>query len=355
MTALKVVATDTASGATSNLLELWSGSTAALKLSVRKGGQILGVGGSSSVPTYSFAGDATTGIYSTNSGQIYFVGGGLVYAKFAGGLTQAADQPIRWAATIDAAGDVFLFRDAPNTLALRNSTAAQTFRVYNTYSNAGADYERLDIGWTSNTVFIKTAKLGGGQNRDMAITASAEMYLGSGNADRWRLNTSGHLIAQADNTYDIGASGANRPRNVYVADNLHASVLRAGIWVLNPSGVVHGTIRSESDGVFRFTDSAINNFNRLQFGNTTSSFPALKRVGTDLQVVIASTAAAMNVAAGDADLTFIEDRFRRKGAGSPEGAVTAPIGAVYHRTDGGLMSSFYVKESGTGNTGWVGK
>jgi hypothetical protein len=159
-TALKVVATDTASGATSNLLELWSGSTAALKLSVRKGGQILGVGGSSSVPTYSFAGDATTGIYSTNSGQIYFVGGGLVYAKFAGGLTQAADQPIRWAATIDAAGDVFLFRDGPNTLALRNGAAAQTFNVYGTYTS-GSAYARLAIACdTSGNATLTTQSTG---------------------------------------------------------------------------------------------------------------------------------------------------------------------------------------------------
>lgn len=43
------------------------------------------------------------------------------------------------------------------------------------------------------------------------------------------------------------------------------------------------------------------------------------------------------------------------GAGSPEGAVTAGIGSTYQRTDGGANTSFYVKESGTGNTGWVAK
>lgn len=43
------------------------------------------------------------------------------------------------------------------------------------------------------------------------------------------------------------------------------------------------------------------------------------------------------------------------GAGSPEGVVTAPIGSLYSRTDGGLLTSLYVKESGAGNTGWVGK
>jgi len=43
------------------------------------------------------------------------------------------------------------------------------------------------------------------------------------------------------------------------------------------------------------------------------------------------------------------------GTGSPEGVVTAPISSTYRRTDGGAATSFYVKESGAGNTGWVGK
>jgi len=43
------------------------------------------------------------------------------------------------------------------------------------------------------------------------------------------------------------------------------------------------------------------------------------------------------------------------GAGSPEGVVTAPIGSLYGRSDGGAGTCLYVKESGTGNTGWVAK
>jgi hypothetical protein len=43
------------------------------------------------------------------------------------------------------------------------------------------------------------------------------------------------------------------------------------------------------------------------------------------------------------------------GSGTPEGSVTADVGSSYHRTDGGSGTSFYVKESGTGNTGWVAK
>jgi len=45
----------------------------------------------------------------------------------------------------------------------------------------------------------------------------------------------------------------------------------------------------------------------------------------------------------------------REGTGSPEGSIVAPVGSTYRRIDGGTSTSFYVKESGTGNTGWVAK
>ena len=81
----------------------------------------------------------------------------------------------------------------------------------------------------------------------------------------------------------------------------------------------------------------------LQFVGKESTFPALARNGTELKATLADESA----------LTFIEDLYRRKGSGSPEGAVTAPVGAIYHRTDGGTNTSLYRKESGSGNTGWV--
>ena len=45
----------------------------------------------------------------------------------------------------------------------------------------------------------------------------------------------------------------------------------------------------------------------------------------------------------------------RAGTGSPEGVVTAPVGTLYQRLDGGAGTTLYVKETGTGNTGWVAK
>jgi hypothetical protein len=43
------------------------------------------------------------------------------------------------------------------------------------------------------------------------------------------------------------------------------------------------------------------------------------------------------------------------GTGSPEGVVTARVGTLYRRLDGGANTTLYVKESGTGDTGWVAK
>jgi hypothetical protein len=85
----------------------------------------------------------------------------------------------------------------------------------------------------------------------------------------------GHLIF-TDNTYDIGASGATRPRTGYY--------------------------------------------------------------GTSVVAPLFQVATGVNW---------------RAGSGSPEGAVTAEIGSLYSRTDGGTDTAVYRKESGSGNTGWV--
>lgn len=43
------------------------------------------------------------------------------------------------------------------------------------------------------------------------------------------------------------------------------------------------------------------------------------------------------------------------GSGSPESAFAAVVGSIYLRSGGGASTTLYVKESGTGNTGWVAK
>ncbi|MDQ3224439.1 MAG: hypothetical protein M3Q75_13350, partial [Gemmatimonadota bacterium] len=41
--------------------------------------------------------------------------------------------------------------------------------------------------------------------------------------------------------------------------------------------------------------------------------------------------------------------------GTPEGQIVAYVGSVAYRRNGGAGTTMYIKESGTGNVGWVAK
>jgi hypothetical protein len=147
--------------------------------------------------------------------------------------------------------DVILRRDAANTLALRNGTSAQAFNVYNTYTD-GSNYERGAFKWTSNELTIATENAGTGSARSITLRSASNIFvditanlnirlIGSGSATAWRVEgTTGHLVCPTDNTYDIGASGATRPRNVFVAGNVTGG----------------GNIVSGSNSEFRFGSRA---------------------------------------------------------------------------------------------------
>jgi hypothetical protein len=116
--------------------------------------------------------------------------------------------------------DLFLTRDAADTLAQRRGTNAQAFRIYGTYTDA-SNYERVFIGAGGGNFQIYTQNAGSG--------VAKELQFGTNNGVQWKLNSGGHFLAGADNTYDIGASGANRPRNLYVAGRAVIDTLTIGL------------------------------------------------------------------------------------------------------------------------------
>lgn len=69
--------------------------------------------------------------------------------------------------------------------------------------------------------------------------------------------------------------------------------------------------------------------------------------------VVAETSQVTNVA-GTGTVTGTKQRpvDARSGTGSPETVVTAPVGTLYLRTDGGASTTLYIKETGTAATGW---
>lgn len=57
----------------------------------------------------------------------------------------------------------------------------------------------------------------------------------------------------------------------------------------------------------------------------------------------------------DPRLQQLQGKVPLEGDGSPEGVVVAKPGRLYVDLTGGAGSTLYVKESGTGDTGWAAK
>lgn len=64
-----------------------------------------------------------------------------------------------------------------------------------------------------------------------------------------------------------------------------------------------GFILCSSDGVFEFTNAAVNDFGRLQFGGTTNAFPAIKRSSATLAFRLADDSADASFSAANAVLS----------------------------------------------------
>ena len=47
-----------------------------------------------------------------------------------------------------------------------------------------------------------------------------------------------------------------------------------------------------------------------------------------------------------------QGRWIQWGEGAPENVVTGPVGCFWVRVNGGASTTLYIKETGTGNTGW---
>jgi hypothetical protein len=222
---------------------------------------------------------------------------GLIFAGYPGQFFVPASSFIGWNATEGAGGaiDTKLFRDgAPNTLALRNGAAVpQAFRVYNTFLGTTAN-EWFEIDWrtTAGSLRLATTSGGTGVARPIEIIASGQISLTTGSGfpidfrpagvTRWTIHTPGNLWATTDNAYDIGASGANRPRNIYVGTSLFTGV--GGI-----NFDINARLRSPATDVITLYNNGLSDFGRLQFGGTADTFPALKRSTTRIQAVLATT------------------------------------------------------------------
>lgn len=162
---------------------------------------------------------ATLGVSLNNQGQVWFTQNSGV-----GALTLADNTGSAACQLYDSSGivmqtmggrNVFLF-PAGNAVEQRTGLNPQTYRLYNTYTDA-SNYERGFMRWNSNFLEFGGEAAGTGTDRNVRLrvsgAAGALLFYTNGN-DRWQINNAGDILAAADASYDLGAA-ANRPRDVH--------------------------------------------------------------------------------------------------------------------------------------------
>ncbi len=166
-----------------------------------------------------------------------------------GGLTTDGTGVLQFPAATTTAGgitfgtDSFIYRTAANTLAIGTTSTSTTQIVSGTNAINFYFYE-------NSTTLTAAINSNGGSVGVKSVTGSLALY--SNNTVALTLDTSQNGTL-AGTQFQIGG---NR-------------------------------IRVPSDGVFTITNAANTDFTRLQFGGTTSSFPALKRNSANIDVVSA--------------------------------------------------------------------
>lgn len=212
-TAFDLNVTDTASNASSLLMNLRVGGTSMFRVdkagtvtigSAANDGYILGRGGQvlSAQQFYNALRFGTTEVLRINATSVAFAG---------------TSQTFGW-------NDTILARDAANTLAQRNGVNAQAFNIYNTFTDA-SNYERAAFTWsaTANRFELRSQSLGTGVQREFA------------------------LLRGTTTIFNTSASGINFPVNITAAGEIAIAATDPFRW----SG--RSRLTSPSDGVVLIT------------------------------------------------------------------------------------------------------
>jgi hypothetical protein len=146
--------------------------------------------------------------------------------------------------------DLILARDAANTLALRNGTNAQAFRVYNTTDGTNSEFG--GIRWAANVFTIGPQTAGTG-------TARATSFVDGGGTERIGINASNGVVTVSS------------------------------MQLITSSGISY--IGAETSGFTLRYASASNTDMMVRFTGTSASFPALKRSSASLIVRLADDTA----------------------------------------------------------------
>ncbi len=110
-------------------------------------------------------------------------------------------------------GQLYLYSDAANVLTQRNGASAQSYHLYNTYTDA-SNYERLGINWASNLLRIDAQKAGTGTQRHIALQTGGSGNVGIGTTNPLRPLQVYNPINNTTALELVGGGGSSQSRLV---------------------------------------------------------------------------------------------------------------------------------------------
>lgn len=243
------------------------------------------------------SGGGTTGSVTLSVDSSVVLGGSnlttgnrMVRVTSAGTVTETTD-------FIRTGAGLYQFYNAagPTTLTVRAGSAQSSTVLQSWQSSDGSTIASM----TGAGALTLNGSLVAGQTQDIKWAGRAMMQSPSdGNVGiysaagtHYATIGAGGIQFGTDNTYDIGASGATRPRHLYIAGNLTGG----GNAVVGAGGAIgfvgRGGLWATGDGQFRLQNNAGSGMTGVQLGGTTSSFHYLKLSGTTLQHRLADDSA----------------------------------------------------------------
>lgn len=214
--------------------------TASASISTYSGGTvttpILLPDGTAAAPSLAFASEPglNTGFYKPADSKIYMsIDGNATHQWETTAYSNLSDTGLF---RLGVNKDVVLARDAANTLALRNSTNAQVFRNYYSYTD-GSNNAYIEIatgasGYWGDTYFSVTG-VGNGATaaKTMIIGNNGDRQLGfaTNAARRWTMYESANTYNLAPNASDTSGIGFNTQlvTNVYLSRSIQGSKTKA--------------------------------------------------------------------------------------------------------------------------------
>jgi hypothetical protein len=233
------------------------------------------LGSTSGLPVVTTTAGAVTTLALGTANQVFRVNSGATGVEFGAGFDAASPPAI--GNTTPNTGAFTTLTASGETELVNGTSAAGPFRIYNTFTDA-SNYERLSLRWASNVAIIGTEKAGTGSARALEFQTDGVTRM---------------TIASSGGTINVGSGAQLGSTGIQVAST--ASLRFSGGAIGSSSDL--WMLRSGS-GIIRFatgTSTSTAGFNRLQFGGTTSSFPALKRDTTTLQVKLADDSAFTSI------------------------------------------------------------